>query len=65
MKYTDVKDLSSVDTNRKIRETKEKLFEAKMKNSMGQLTNPVAIRNMRRDIARLKTALTAKSRGAQ
>ena len=65
MKYADVKDLSNVETNRKIRETKEKLFEAKMKNSMGQLTNPVSIRNMRRDVARLKTALTAKTRGAQ
>lgn len=63
MKFADVKELSNVEINKKIREAKEKMFDAKMKNSMGQMTNPVAIRGMRRDIARLKTALTAKLRG--
>ncbi len=60
MKFADVKDLSQNDLNKRIRETKEKMFDAKMKNSMGQMTNPVSIRGMRRDIARLKTALTGK-----
>ncbi len=60
MKFSDVKDLSQNDLTRKIRETKEKMFDAKMKNSMGQMTNPVSIRGMRRDIARLKTVLTGK-----
>jgi large subunit ribosomal protein L29 len=63
MKFADIKNLSNVDLNKKIREVKEKLFEAKMKNSMGQLTNPVSIRVMRREIASLKTALTLKVRG--
>lgn len=63
MKFADVKDLSQNDLTRKIRETKEKMFDAKMKNAMGQMTNPVSIRGMRRDIARLKTVLTAKGRG--
>ena len=63
MKFTDVKELSGVELNKKIRETKEKMFDAKMKNSMGQMTNPTSIRGMRRDIARLKTALTTKLRG--
>lgn len=63
MKFADIKNLSAVDINKKIRESKEKLFEAKMKNSMGQLTNPLTIRAMRREIATLKTALTAKAGG--
>ncbi len=63
MKFADIKDLSQVEINKKIREAKEKMFDAKMKNSMGQMTNPVSIRIMRRDIARLKTVLTAKTRG--
>lgn len=63
MKYVDVKDLSAVEINKKIREIKEKTFEAQMKNSMGQLSNPSSLKNMRRDIARLKTALTVKLRG--
>lgn len=65
MKFADVKELSSNDLNKKIRETKEKMFEAKMKNSMGQLTNPMSIRVMRKDLARLKTALTTKIRGVK
>lgn len=63
MKFADIKELSTVEMNKKIRETKEKMFDAKMKNSMGQMTNPTSIRGMRRDVARLKTALTAKLRG--
>lgn len=60
MKFADVKDLSAVDVNKKIREVKEKIFESKMKNAMGQLSNPSSLRGLRRDVARLKTALTAK-----
>ena len=64
MKFSDVKDLNDVEINKKIRETKEKLFDAKMKNSMGQMTSPISIRQMRRDVARLKTALTMKKKKA-
>lgn len=64
MKFSDVKDLDAVEVNKKIRETKEKLFDAKMKNSMGQMTSPISIRQMRRDVARLKTALTMKKKKA-
>ena len=63
MKFSDVKELSAIELNKKIRETKEKMFESKMKNSMGQMTNPVSIRGLRRDVARLKTVLTSKLRG--
>ena len=63
MKYADFKDLSPTDLNKKIRELKEKSFQARMKNSMGQFSNPASIRVMRRDVARLKTVLSAKTRG--
>jgi len=65
MKYADISGLGDVEINKKIRETKEKMFDAKMKNAMGQMTNPVSIRGLRRDIARLKTALTAKAGGTK
>ena len=60
MKFADIKDLSAVDVNKKIREVKEKMFESKMKNAMGQLSNPSSLRGLRRDVARLKTVLTSK-----
>lgn len=64
MKFSDVKDLNDVEINKKIRETKEKLFDAKMKNTMGQMTSPITIRQMRRDVARLKTVLTMNKKKA-
>ena len=63
MKFTDFKDLSPVDINKKIRELKEKSFQGRMKNSMGQFSNPASLRTMRRDVARLKTVLSSKLRG--
>ena len=62
MNFEDIKNLSTVELNKKLRETKENLFEARMKNAMGQMTNPISIRHMRRDIAKLKTALTANTK---
>lgn len=62
MKFEDIKNLSATELRKKIRDTKTSLFEAKMKNAMGQMTNPISIRYMRKDIARLKTALTANSK---
>ncbi len=62
MKFEDIKNLTTIELHKKMREAKEKMFEAKMKNAMGQLTNPTSIRGMRRDIARLRTALTANSK---
>lgn len=62
MKFEDIKNLSAVELHKKIRDTKEKMFEAKMKNAMGQLTNPISIREMRRDIAQLRTALTMNTK---
>ena len=61
MKFADVQGLTDVDAYKKIREIKGKLFEAKMKNPLGQLSDPTSIREMRRDIARLNTVLS-KSR---
>ncbi|MCB0377288.1 MAG: 50S ribosomal protein L29 [Bdellovibrionales bacterium] len=62
MKYEDLKNLSTVEINKKIREIKTKMFEAKMKNAMGQMTDPIMIRKLRRDVARLKTAMTVNSK---
>jgi large subunit ribosomal protein L29 len=64
MNFEDIKNLGPVELNKKLRETKGKLFEARMKNAMGQLSSPISIREMRRDVARLKTALTSNTKKA-
>jgi len=63
MKYADIAGLSDKELVKKAKDLGKQVFEAKMKNALGQLANPMTIRQMRRDIARLKTALTAKAGG--
>lgn len=64
MKFNEVKDLSEKELKTKIGELRFSIFEASMKNTLGQLTNPLSIRQMRRDVARMRTALRSKQNQA-
>ena len=59
MKYTDIKGLSQGELKKKKASITVELFEMKMKNSLGQLSNPVQIRFLRKDLARINTAMNA------
>jgi len=61
MKFEDVSGLSVDELKKKDFELRRNLFEMKMKNSLGQLANPLEIRFTRRDIARVKTAISQKT----
>lgn len=60
MKYLEIKDLTVEELRKRLKGMKEDLFESKMKQSLGQLADPVSIRKKRRDLARVLTALNAK-----
>lgn len=60
MKFTDVKDLSAAELRKKKSELTQDIFEAKMKNQLGQLGNPLEIRKLRKNLARINTALVQK-----
>lgn len=60
MKYEEIKDLTSAELRKRIVSIREELFEARMKHSLGQLSNPLDIRFKRKDMARLNTALQTK-----
>lgn len=62
MKYTDIKDLSRPELLKKLETLTQDMFQARMKNSLGQLANPVQIRGIRRDVARVKTALAGQKK---
>ncbi|GIL17991.1 MAG: 50S ribosomal protein L29 [Oligoflexia bacterium] len=62
MKFTDAKDMTVAELNKKLKSIKADMFEAKMKNTLGQLSNPIEIRQMRKSVARIKTALSAKAK---
>lgn len=60
MKFSEIKDLSVVELKKKRAALSKELFDAKIKNSIGQLGNALEIRQLRRDIARLNTAIVRK-----
>jgi large subunit ribosomal protein L29 len=60
MKFVEIKDLSVAELKKKRTTLSEELFNARIKNSIGQLPNPIEIRDLRRDIAKINTAIVKK-----
>ena len=60
MKFVDVKELTSAELRRRVSDLRTELFEVRMKHTLGQLGNAIEIRDKRKDLARLKTALQMK-----
>jgi large subunit ribosomal protein L29 len=55
MTASEVRNLTDREIGDKIRSLKEELFNLRFQLATGQLKNPMRIREVRRDIARLKT----------
>jgi large subunit ribosomal protein L29 len=56
-------DMTVDEAESKVTELKEELFNLRFRNAMRQLDNPLRIRYLRRDLARLKTALSEHRKG--
>ena len=59
MKYSDFKDKSIEDLEALLKEKKTELFGLRMKKQLSQLQNVSEIRMVRKDIARINTAIKA------
>lgn len=57
MKVNKLRDLSSVELNKKVNDLKEELFNLRFQMATGQLENPMKIKEIRKDIAKAKTVL--------
>ena len=57
LKVAEVKELGHEEIERKLEETKEELFNLRFQNATGQLDNYKRIRELKRDVARIKTIL--------
>lgn len=55
MRAREVRELSIDEMGQKEREIAEEIFRLRMRKSTGQLDNPMRLRLLRRDLARLKT----------
>jgi large subunit ribosomal protein L29 len=60
VKPEQIREMSAEDVVAKEKELQEQLFRLRFQKSLGQLDNPLKIRETRREIARLKTILKQK-----
>ena len=63
MKAAELRDLGADELGAKERELTDQLFRMRIQKSMGQLESPERIKNVRRDLARVKTFLRMKRAG--
>ncbi len=59
MKYTDLSEKSLIELQSLLKEKKVLLFTLKQKLKTMQLTNPNEVRDVKKDIARINTAISA------
>ena len=65
MKATEIRELSDEELNNKESELKDQLFKLKFQHTLGQLENTVKMKNVKKDIARIKTSLTERAKGVE
>ena len=63
LKIDKVRNMAADEVQARIKSVEEELFNLRFRNAMRQLDNPVEIRNLKRDLARLKTALKEHQSG--
>lgn len=57
MKAIELKDLSTAELEQKLAELKQELFNLRFQHAVNQLENPMRMKAVKRDIARVKTVL--------
>ena len=60
MKNEEIKTLSLDQLNARLKELKNELFNLRFSHATRNLANPLAIRNVRKEIARVQTAIREK-----
>lgn len=64
MKAKQFRDLSAQELNNKLVDLKSELFNLRFQHATGQLDNPLKIKHVKRDIARVSTVIREKELGA-
>ena len=57
MKASELRSLSELELNNRLNESHQELFNLRFQRASGQLTNTARVREVRRQIARIKTLL--------
>ena len=59
MKMSELKDLTPVELAAKGRDLRQEMFNLRLQQASAQLEKPARLRNLRRDIARIETQISA------
>ena len=62
MKASEIREMSVDDLRVRERDLDDQLFRLRIQKSMGQLEAPAKVRDVRRDLARVKTILREKQK---
>ncbi|GEK34084.1 50S ribosomal protein L29 [Kurthia sibirica] len=65
MKANDIRELTSVEIESKVKSLKEELFNLRFQLATGQLENTARIREVRKSIARMKTVIRQREISAK
>ncbi len=60
MNATDIRELTTDEVEARIEQLEEELFRLRFRSATMELENPMLLRTLRRDVARLKTVLREK-----
>lgn len=65
MRVSELRDLRKEELKSKLSELKKEILSLKFQKAIGQLENPMRIKNLKRDIARINTLLREKELGIE
>jgi len=57
MQASEIRELSELELQEKLRDLKAELFNLRFQHAINQLDNPIRLRAVKKDIARVKTVL--------
>ena len=57
MKAAELREMSNAELTKKLAELKEELFNLRFQHAINQLENPMRMKEVKKDIARIKTVL--------
>ncbi len=63
MKASELRELPDQELHRQLQRLKEELFNLRFQQATGRLENPMRLRQVKRDIARVKTVLRERELG--
>jgi len=65
MKASEIRELSDLELDKKIRDTEEELVNMRVRKQVGQVEHPHELRVLRRDISRMKTIAGEKAKATE